>query len=118
MVAFEGQVLCIRPGESACYRCVFPTAPPPEARRGCREAGVLGAMAGVVGSLQALEALKLLSGVGTPLTDRLLRIDGLTGEQTLVATSARRRRPAQSVIRVTCSDWEPWPGSRARCAPT
>ena len=69
VVAFEGQVLSIRPGETACYRCVFPTAPPPEARRGCREAGVLGAMAGVVGSLQALEALKLLSGVGTPLTD-------------------------------------------------
>ncbi len=89
VVAFEGQVLSIRPGESACYRCVFPELPPPEARRGCREAGVLGAMAGVVGSLQALEALKLLSGVGTPLTDRLLRIDGLTGEQTLVAATRR-----------------------------
>ena len=87
VVAFEGQLLSIRPGQSACYRCVFPAVPPPEARRGCREAGVLGAMAGVVGSLQALEALKLLSGVGTPLTDRLLRIDGLTGEQTMVATS-------------------------------
>ncbi len=87
VVAFEGQLLSIRPGESACYRCVFPTLPAPENRRGCREAGVLGAMAGVVGSLQALEALKLLSGVGTPLTDRLLRIDGLTGEQTMVATS-------------------------------
>lgn len=89
VVAFEGQLLSIRPGESACYRCVFPTLPPPESRRGCREAGVLGAMAGVVGSLQALEALKLLSGVGIPLTDRLLRIDGLTGEQTMVRTSRR-----------------------------
>ena len=48
---------------------------------------MLGAMAGVVGTLQALEALKLLSGVGTPLLDRLLRIDGLTGEQTMVTTS-------------------------------
>ena len=94
VVAFEGQVLSIRPGETACYRCMFPTAPAPENRRGCREAGVLGAMAGVVGSLQALEALKLLSGVGTPLTDRLLRIDGLTGEQTLVATSRRDDCPA------------------------
>ena len=47
VVAFEGQVLSIRPGESACYRCMFPTLPPPAARRGCREAGVLGAMAGV-----------------------------------------------------------------------
>ena len=87
VVAFEGQLLSIRPGRSACYRCVFPTLPAPENRRGCREAGVLGAMAGVVGSFQALEALKLLSGVGSPLTDRLLRIDGLTGEQTMVVTS-------------------------------
>ena len=87
VVAFEGQLLSVRPGATACYECVFPTMPAPENRRGCREAGVLGAMAGVVGSLQALEALKLLSGVGSPLTDRLLRIDGLTGEQTMVATS-------------------------------
>lgn len=94
VVAFEGQVQSIRPRESACYRCVFPTAPPPEARRGCREAGVLGAMAGVIGSLQALEALKLVSGVGVPLTDRLLRVDGLTGEQTMVATSRRDDCPA------------------------
>ena len=94
VVAFEGQVLSIRPGESACYRCVFPTAPPPEARRGCREAGVLGAMAGLVGSFQALEALKLVSGVGTPLTDTLLRLDGLTSEQTLVATSRGGDCPA------------------------
>ena len=93
----------IRPGESACYRCVFPTLPAPENRRGCREAGVLGAMAGVVGSLQALEALKLLSGVGTPLTDRLLRIDGLTGEQTMVATSRRTCPPARCQACGTCS---------------
>lgn len=89
VVAFEGMVLTIRPGESACYRCVFPTAPPPEARRGCRDAGVLGAMAGVLGSMQALEALKLLSGVGEPFTDRLVRLDGLTGAQTVVTTSRR-----------------------------
>ncbi|HYI36245.1 MAG TPA: HesA/MoeB/ThiF family protein [Thermoleophilaceae bacterium] len=94
VVAFEGQVLSVRPRESACYRCVFPSLPPPESRRGCREAGVLGAMAGVIGSLQALEALKLLSGVGRPLTDRLLRLDGLTAEQTMVATSRRDDCPA------------------------
>ncbi len=66
VVGFDGLVLSVRPGESACYRCAFPTAPPPEARRSCRDAGVLGAMAGVVGSIQALEALKLLTGVGSP----------------------------------------------------
>ena len=73
---------------------MFPTIPPPEARRGCREAGVLGAMAGVVGSLQALEALKLLSGVGTPLTRPAAAIDGLTGEQTMVATSRSAGLPS------------------------
>jgi molybdopterin/thiamine biosynthesis adenylyltransferase len=55
----------------------------------CREAGVLGAMAGVVGSIQALEALKLLAGVGRLLLDRILQLDGATMEQTLVATSRR-----------------------------
>jgi molybdopterin-synthase adenylyltransferase len=94
VVAFDGLVLSIRPGESACYRCAFPVAPPPEARRGCRDAGVLGAMAGVVGSIQALEALKLLSGVGEPLLDRILQIDGHSMAQTMVATSRRADCPA------------------------
>lgn len=94
VVAFDGLVLSIRPGESACYRCAFPAAPPPEARRGCRDAGVLGAMAGVVGSIQALEALKLLSGVGEPLLDRILQIDGHSMTQTIVATSRRADCPA------------------------
>ncbi len=94
VVAFEGLVLSIRPGESACYECAFPVVPPPESRRGCREAGVLGAMAGVIGSLQALEALKLLSGVGEPLLDRIVRVDGMTSEQTVVATSRREDCPA------------------------
>lgn len=94
VVAFEGLVLSIRPRESACYECAFPVAPPPEARRGCREAGVLGAMAGVIGSFQALEALKLISGVGEPLTDRIMRVDGLSSEQTIVSTSRREDCPA------------------------
>ena len=92
VVGFEGLVLSIRPGESACYRCAFPT--PPAARRSCREAGVLGAMAGIVGSIQALEALKLLSGVGEPLLDRILHIDGRDMGQTLVATSRMPGCPA------------------------
>jgi adenylyltransferase/sulfurtransferase len=94
VVAFEGLVLSIRPGVSACYRCAFPVAPPPESRRGCREAGVLGAMAGVIGSFQALEALKILSRVGEPLYDRIMRIDGASSEQTLVRTDRRADCPA------------------------
>ncbi len=89
VVAFDGLVLSIRPGESACYRCCFPTAPPPESRRSCRQAGVLGAMAGIVGSIQALEALKLLAGVGEPLLDRILQIDGRDMGQLLVRTARR-----------------------------
>ncbi len=89
VTAFEGLVLSVRPGESACYRCVFPSAPPLGSRRSCREAGVLGAMAGILGSIQALEALKLLSGVGEPLLDRMLQIDGNDMAQLMVRTSRR-----------------------------
>ena len=62
VVGLSGLVMAIRPGESACYRCAFPEAPPPGAAPSCAEAGVLGPAAGVIGSLQALEALKLLGG--------------------------------------------------------
>ena len=94
VVGFEGLVLSIRPGESACYRCAFPASPPRESRRSCRDAGVLGAMAGVVGSIQALEALKLVAGVGEPLLDRILQIDGRDMAQTLVTTGRRPGCPA------------------------
>ena len=94
VVAFDGLVLSIRPGESACYRCAFPVAPPVEGRRSCREAGVLGAMAGMVGSIQALEALKLRSGVGEPVLDRILHIDGHDMTHTLVGTGRRPDCPA------------------------
>lgn len=89
IVGFEGLVLSIRPGESACYRCVFPEPPPAESRRS-RDEGVLGAMAGIVGSIQALEALKLVGGVGEPLLDRLLRLDGWSMAQTIGSTERRR----------------------------
>ena len=62
VVGLAGLVMAIRPGESACYRCAFPEPPPPGAAPTCAEAGVLGPAAGVIGSLQALEALKLLAG--------------------------------------------------------
>jgi molybdopterin/thiamine biosynthesis adenylyltransferase len=81
--------LTVMPGESACYRCAFPVEPPAGSVPSCREAGVLGAMAGIVGSIQALEALKLLARIGRPLLDTLLQIDGATLEQTLVSTERR-----------------------------
>jgi molybdopterin/thiamine biosynthesis adenylyltransferase len=75
VVGTSGLVMAIRPGETACYRCAFPQAPPPGAAPTCAEAGVLGPAAGVIGSLQALEALKLLAGLPGALTDAFLQID-------------------------------------------
>jgi molybdopterin/thiamine biosynthesis adenylyltransferase len=94
VLGFTGLVLSIRPGESACYRCVFATEPAPGSVPTCREAGVLGATAGIVGSIQALEAIKLLTGVGEPLTDAILNLDAATMEQTIVSTSRRDDCPA------------------------
>jgi adenylyltransferase/sulfurtransferase len=88
-LGFSGMVMAIRPGETACYRCAFPEPPPANAVPTCREAGMLGAVAGVLGSLQALQALKLLSGVGQPPGDEIVQFDGLTLQQTIVRTSRR-----------------------------
>jgi len=90
VVGMSGLVMAIRPGESACYRCAFPQAPPPGAAPSCAQAGVLGPAAGVIGSLQALEALKLLAGVGRPLLDAFVQLDLADLEVLRVAV---RRRP-------------------------
>jgi molybdopterin/thiamine biosynthesis adenylyltransferase/rhodanese-related sulfurtransferase len=74
---FEGQVTVFRPHEGPCYRCLFPTPPPPELAPSCAEGGVLGVLPGVIGSLQASEALKLALGIGEPLIGRLLLFDAL-----------------------------------------
>ena len=74
---FEGQVTVFKPHEGPCYRCLFPTPPPPELAPSCAEGGVLGVLPGVIGSLQASEALKLALGIGEPLVGRLLLFDAL-----------------------------------------
>jgi molybdopterin-synthase adenylyltransferase len=89
VLGFAGLVMSIRPGTSACYRCAFPVRPPAGSVPSCREAGVLGATAGLLGSLQALEALKLLTGVGEPLLDRILHVDAAAAEFVVVSTSRR-----------------------------
>jgi adenylyltransferase/sulfurtransferase len=94
VAGFDGLVLSVRPGRSACYRCAFPTPPSDGAFESCRETGVLGPMAGIVGSIQALEALKLISGVGMPLLDAILQIDGRDMVQTLVTIRRRDDCPA------------------------
>ena len=74
---FEGQVTVFNPGDGPCYRCLFPTPPPPELAPSCAEGGVLGVLPGIIGSLQANEALKLLLGIGETLQGRLLLFDAL-----------------------------------------
>jgi adenylyltransferase/sulfurtransferase len=73
---FEGQVMTYVPGAGPCYRCLFPRAPDGVVAN-CAEAGVLGVLPGVLGTLQATEAIKLITGVGEPLTRRLLTYDAL-----------------------------------------
>ncbi|MBN1587385.1 MAG: ThiF family adenylyltransferase, partial [Candidatus Omnitrophica bacterium] len=77
ILRFEGQILTVVPGVSACYRCLFPEEPPEGMVPSCQEGGVLGAVAGVMGSLQAIETLKWLLGVGELLKGRLLIYDAL-----------------------------------------
>lgn len=72
---FEGMVSTFVPFEGPCYSCLYPEAPPPELAPSCSEAGVLGVLPGIVGSLQANEALKLIGGYGRPLVGRLLTFD-------------------------------------------
>jgi molybdopterin/thiamine biosynthesis adenylyltransferase/rhodanese-related sulfurtransferase len=74
---FEGQVTVFKPYDGPCYRCLFPQPPPPELAPSCAEGGVLGVLPGVIGSLQANEALKLALGIGEPAIGRLLLFDAL-----------------------------------------
>jgi len=77
VLGFTGQAMTVIPGRSACYRCIFRQPPPTGAVATCSEAGVLGSVAGMLGTLQATEALKYLTGAGQLLTDTLLKFDAL-----------------------------------------
>ena len=90
ILIFDGQVTTYLPGKG-CYRCLFPTPPPPGMVPNCAEAGVLGALTGTVGSIQATEVVKLLLDIGEPLVGRLLLIDALSMEFRMVRT---RRNPS------------------------
>jgi molybdopterin/thiamine biosynthesis adenylyltransferase/rhodanese-related sulfurtransferase len=76
---FEGQLTVFKPHEGPCYRCLYPTPPPPELAPGCSVAGVLGVVPGVMGLLQATEGLKVLLDIGDSLAGRLLIYDALDG---------------------------------------
>ena len=80
IIRFKGQLMTYVPGQGPCYRCVFKNPPPKDAVPTCKQAGVIGAMGGVIGSLQAMEAVKYIIGQGELLTGYLLTYDALTME--------------------------------------
>ena len=77
ILAFDGQISVFSPFEGPCYRCLYPTPPPPEMAPSCGDNGVLGVMAGLMGLLQANEVIKLVAGIGDPLIGRLLLYESL-----------------------------------------
>jgi adenylyltransferase/sulfurtransferase len=91
VLRFLGQVMTILPRRSACYRCLFGAPPRAADVPSCQEAGVLGSLAATIGVLQAAEAIRLVTGIGTLLTDRLLTYDALAGRWRHVRV---RRNPA------------------------
>ncbi|MCI0345558.1 MAG: molybdopterin-synthase adenylyltransferase MoeB [Chloroflexi bacterium] len=99
---FEGQLTTFVQYEGPCYRCLYPTPPPPELAPGCSVAGVLGVVPGIMGLLQANEVLKVLLGIGESLAGRLLLFDALDG----TFTELKLKRDPECPI---CSD-----GARAR----
>ncbi|CAN5768577.1 molybdopterin-synthase adenylyltransferase MoeB [soil metagenome] len=86
---FDGQASFFVPYQGPCYRCIFPEAPPPELAPNCAEAGVLGVLPGIIGSIQATETIKHLLGIGESLSGRLLVYDAL--DQSFTEVKARRR---------------------------
>ena len=90
ILRFDGRVTTIVPRESACYRCIFKAPPPPGLVASCQEAGVIGVLAGIIGTIQATEALKLVLKIGRPLTDRLLDFDA---KRTVFREIKTRRNP-------------------------
>lgn len=82
ILSFDGQISTFVPHEGPCYRCLYPTPPPPELAPSCGAAGVLGILPGIMGLLQALEVFKLVTGAGRPLIGRLLLFEALGTEFT------------------------------------
>jgi sulfur-carrier protein adenylyltransferase/sulfurtransferase len=100
---FDGQVTTFVPRQGPCYRCLYPTPPPAEMAPSCAEAGVLGLLPGIIGLVQANEAVKLILGIGEPLVGRLLTFEALGTR----FTELRLRRDPSCPV---CADGVPFPG--------
>ena len=98
---FEGQASVFSTPDGPCYRCLFPEPPPPGVVPSCAEGGVLGVLPGIVGTIQATEALKLALGIGTSLAGRLLLVDALTMEFRSVKLRRDPRCPACGTRTIT-----------------
>ncbi|MEE4296853.1 MAG: ThiF family adenylyltransferase, partial [Wenzhouxiangella sp.] len=100
---FEGQVSVFAANGQPCYRCLFAEPPPPELAPSCSQAGVLGVVPGIIGLLQALEAIKIITGIGEPLIGRLLLFDGRTSR-------LREVRPQADPNCAYCAPGQTFPG--------
>ncbi|MCM8819444.1 MAG: molybdopterin-synthase adenylyltransferase MoeB [Candidatus Omnitrophica bacterium] len=90
---FDGQAMTILPNQSACYRCLFPEPPPPGLVPSCQEAGILGAVAGIIGVIQANEVLKYILGIGELLTGKLLVFNALESNFRIVKVPKNKDCP-------------------------
>jgi len=91
---FEGQLTVYNYLGSPCYRCLYPQPPPAETVTNCSDAGVVGPVVGVIGSLQAIEVIKIAAGIGCPFAGRLVLYDGLDGEFRCVKVRGRQKKCA------------------------
>lgn len=92
ILRFEGQVMTYVPGNYPCYRCVFEEIPEGSLVPNCSQAGIIGAVAGIIGSIQALEAIKYLLGIGELLTGKIFVLDGLSMRTRIVSVNKKNDR--------------------------
>jgi sulfur-carrier protein adenylyltransferase/sulfurtransferase len=111
---FDGQASVFSVGDAPCYRCLFPQPPPPGTVPSCAEAGVLGALPGIIGTIQAIETIKLILGIGETLAGRLLLLDALSMKFSSVRIAKDPACPACGTREITgLIDYDEFCGSRA-----